>query len=734
MRALRYVSASTALLLSARGDAQRPTTTVPRSVHGVVVARGVPLSLVNVFDLETLEGTLTDSSGRFRIAVADSTRRTVRVTARRVGFRPVDTTVTIADSVVLRLQAITDLAVITVQAGQYTSSAERTATLTPLEVATTPGTNADVLSAIKTLPGVQNADEGNGVFVHGGDATETRTFVDGAPLFSPYQVEAPTGSVAGTINPFLLDRITFSSGGFGAMWGNALSGIVDLRTQGRPAASFVNGNASIIGAAVSGGLSLNRGLGVAATLSASDLTALLAMNGNPRAFAPAPRGGAVSGTAAWQYRSRGVVKVFALRQDNRLGIPVADAGFDDTFSSARTSDVAVASWRSESDARRSSASVSTSGLRREEAFGAYRQESTLRTQHAGVESTVMRGERLAVTGGAELEHQSAHIFTRFPLRAYDRSPSAPTFVSQSAFRGVRGAAFVSVDTRPWSTVQLVVGLRSDRSAFATRQTIDPRLSMAWAVRPAVTVTAAWGDQHQTVDPALLDRVPRRAPVPAVHSRMAIGGVQFGDGAALLRIEAWSRRYDSVVALTRDYMTVAGLRGSASGVDLFARHDGPWKSRWRATYSAAQSRRTDPNTLHDAAAPFDVPHTVTVVSERAWSGGWSASAAWRFASGRPFTDVVRAQRDPVTDRYIPVYGAPGGLRLPSFQRLDASISRARPLGGGRFAVGYAGITNVFNAGNVFGYTWSRDYAQRLEIPSSYNRSLFVGMNLSLSHTP
>lgn len=713
-------------------QAQMPS----RQVNGVVVGRGAPLGQVNVFDIETLDGAVTDSAGRFRIVVSDSARTKVRIAARRVGFRALDTTATVGESVVLMLSPITDLAAINVVAGQYTSSAARTATLTPLEVATTPGTNADINSAIKTLPGVQNADEGNGVFVHGGDATETKTFVDGAPLFSAYQFDAPTGSVAGTINPFLLDRITFSSGGFGSMWGNALSGIIDLRTQGRPAASFVNANVSAVGAAVSGGLALPHGVGLASTLSMTDLRALFAVNGNPRAFDPAPRGAVGSGTASWNYSRSGIVKLFALRQTNRLGVPVSDPAFDGTFSSKRTSDLAVASWRESRGRWRSSASASTTGLDRNETYGAYAQHNTLRSYQLHGETVFERSDRFALTVGADVERLSAFFDGRFPVREYDRAPGAPT--AQSSFdRGaVRDAQFISAETRPASKVQLIVGARTDRSGFTSERSFDPRTSLAWALSSHVTVTAAWGVYHQVADPAFLDRLALSAQrsLAPLRSEMTIGGVQFGEASSLLRVEGWSKQYENLSALTRNYVTVTGLRGHAKGVDVFARQDGPLGSKWRVTYSGAQSRRVDPNTGIEAPASFDVQHSLTVVGERTWRAGWSVGAAWRYASGRPYTDVTSARLDATTLRYVPSYGAPNAERAPEFHRLDLSVSRAKPFGAGRFAVVFAGITNLLNTNNLFGYTWSRDYSQRLPVRSAYNRSVFVGMNLSLSNTP
>ena len=130
---------------------------------------------------------------------------------------------------------------ITVQAGAYKAGNERGATLTALEVVSTPGATADVARAMQTLPGVQNVDEGTGLFVRGGDVSETKVLLNNVVMLSPYNYETPTGNYTVTVNPFLLDGIFFSSGGFGARYGNILSGVADLRTAGRPTQSSETG-------------------------------------------------------------------------------------------------------------------------------------------------------------------------------------------------------------------------------------------------------------------------------------------------------------------------------------------------------------------------------------------------------------------------------------------------------------------------------------------------------------
>jgi hypothetical protein len=104
-------------------------------------------------------------------------------------------------------------------------------TLHSLDVYTTPGASADILRAIQTFPGVAAMDDGSGLFVRGGDVGETTILLDQATVVHPYKFESPTGGYFGTIPPFLVGGTYFSSGGFSARYGNALSGILAMESM-----------------------------------------------------------------------------------------------------------------------------------------------------------------------------------------------------------------------------------------------------------------------------------------------------------------------------------------------------------------------------------------------------------------------------------------------------------------------------------------------------------------------
>ncbi|HEY0931604.1 MAG TPA: carboxypeptidase regulatory-like domain-containing protein, partial [Gemmatimonas sp.] len=271
------------------------TTTLTGRVH---TSDGRVLAGVVVMILETLEETHTGTDGRFLLT--STHRGAATVVARAVGFVPATADVTMPSDSVLAFRLAPSPPTLTqfvvVAAGEYTIGTGQTASLKPLEVAQTPGAAANIARAIQTLPGAQNVDEGTGLFVRGGDVTETRVLVDDAWLLSPVRFDNPTGHTTATINPFLLERTVFSSGGFGVPYGNALSGLVRMESAATPSHRTASLSASIGGASAAFGARLHPRVGVRASAGLNSLAALTATFGQAQPYEPPPRSGDLSGS------------------------------------------------------------------------------------------------------------------------------------------------------------------------------------------------------------------------------------------------------------------------------------------------------------------------------------------------------------------------------------------------------------------------------------------------------
>src|SRR5262245_51399685 len=138
------LAACLAVLGAGSVTAQSSVLAPTRTVRGVVLGPDArPLDAATVFLIETLEGVVTHEDGRFAIPTTATGPLTVIV--HRLGFSEHRRLIVEGDTsaLVITLEPSgVSLAPVVVQAGQYTASEERGATLTPLEVVTTPGTAA----------------------------------------------------------------------------------------------------------------------------------------------------------------------------------------------------------------------------------------------------------------------------------------------------------------------------------------------------------------------------------------------------------------------------------------------------------------------------------------------------------------------------------------------------------------------------------------------------------------
>lgn len=696
-----------------------------RLVRGTVHAvDGAPIAGADVFLIETLEGTTSDSAGRFTIRT--TLRGAATIVARRIGFAPtqrkIDTAAADSFNLTLERQAPV-LAPITVSAGAYTAGSERGASLTAIQVASTPGVTADIARAIQTLPGVQNVDEGTGLFVRGGDVSETRVILNDIVMIAPYNYETPTGNYTVTVNPFLLDGIFFSSGGFGARYGNVLSGIADLRTQGRPAQTSVIGTAGLAAVSVGLNLSLPEGTGVRATATKSDTRPLFALNGSTRSYSPAPNGTDLSGSAIWKYRPTAELKSFGIVRHSALGIESSDPSSSGVYAADVRNAMYQAGWKDVFGPVAPTLSVSYAQTRRDEEFGGFALGDAERSTQLFMQAAWSVASAVTLRAGGDAEWRSAHFVGRVP--------SAGLTAFDSKTHGSRNGVFAESDLQPLHRLRLVTGLRSDRSTFTGVRTLDPRISAALRVGKNATITSAWGVYHQVSDPLYFDAALGDPGLAPMSARQAVIGAQIGENSHIARVELYDKRYSDLAQLTADNFVVGGGTGASRGVDVFLKGDIPGVIGGRFSYSFVDARRTDPASGIRARASFDVTHSVTLVADKSLGLGMSLSGALRYATGKPHTPVTGATFDQSSNRWVPTYGAPFSLRLPPLQRVDLSISRFMPLSPRSFLVLFASVNNLFDRVNVYEYRYNVDYTERIPVRSLFNRSFYIGGSISFA---
>ena len=150
-------------------------------------------------------------------------------------------------------EAFSQMNAVTITAGTFEAGDKKQAvTITPLDMVTTAGANGDVYGALQSLPGTTTNGESGRLFVKGGDSEESQTYIDGSLVYVPYNSSAPNLSTRGRFNPFMFKGTIFSTGGYSAEYGQALSSVLLLNTNDMPAEDQLDLSFMSIGLGLSG--------------------------------------------------------------------------------------------------------------------------------------------------------------------------------------------------------------------------------------------------------------------------------------------------------------------------------------------------------------------------------------------------------------------------------------------------------------------------------------------------
>lgn len=698
----------------------------------VVDRNGDPVAHTSVIDRETLDAARTDDDGTFTIELPESGSVTFAVVAP--GKEAVDRAVELKqdEPLVLRLELVAtpqlSMDAVTVGAPRAAASTStRGAAMTALDVVTLPGAAAGINRALQTLPGVQNVDEGDALFVRGGDYWETGAFINGSLFPSAVRLEAPTGTFVGTVNAFLTKSITFTAGGFGARYGNLLSGVVALDTQDAPVLSEGTLNVGLGAFSIGGATPLGKTAGIRFAATSFDLEPSMKLNGSNFHFEPPPKGSDVSGSVVWNYRPGAQLKFFAIQQANHLGVQVDEPSYQGLYTQYQRNRFAVLSLKDSAGPIALSASASAGMGHSTEKFGDLEVETRLPTTRSSVQGTYSQISDVAITAGAEYERTGLRMIGRKPASFDALAPGAAGTDVQARVDGVRDGAFVEADWIATDRLHIVSGVRTDCSTLTGERTVDPRLSINYRIRDGVILAGSGGVYHQVADILFYNPGLSGGGLPAMRATHEIVGLQIGEGTRQLRLEAYRKDYDSLIQFTQSRTVSRNGTGSSQGIDLFAKYPLPLGVSARVTMSLLDAQRTDPETGLLSRASFGIRNSTTVILTRNFSGGYQTGISWRAASGRPYTEIVGASYDENRHVFTPTYASPYAGRLPAYQRFDFNISKIKQQTPKVMTVWYVALSNILGEDNVSGYTYSADYTERKAKPSLFNRSVYFGLS-------
>ena len=202
-----------------------------------------PLSGASISLENSYSGTTSATDGSFSFLTTDtgSTKILITLTGYKSFEEPIIIgTIPLVFYVILK-ESVTELQAVVITAGSFEASDKKRGTvLKSIDIVTTAGQQADIAAALKTLPGAQQVGETEGLFVRGGTGAETKVFIDGLMVSNPFYSSVPDIAQRGRFSPLLFKGTLFSTGGYSAQYGQALSSALVLESLDLPIRSESN--------------------------------------------------------------------------------------------------------------------------------------------------------------------------------------------------------------------------------------------------------------------------------------------------------------------------------------------------------------------------------------------------------------------------------------------------------------------------------------------------------------
>ncbi len=703
-------------------------------VAGVVVDRaGKPVEYATVAAPALKRGTATDEQGAFAL---DLPPGPAVIEAQQIGYEHLRLGVTVAEGLApLRLvlrEAAVPLAEVTISTSSFGKTGKSEgAVVRRADIVTTPGGAADIFQSLRALPGLNAPNDGAALYVRGGDPRETTIRLDHGEIGHPYHWEGASGGLFSAIDTYMIESAFFSTGGFSARYGGALSGVLDIQTQDPVNLKTVSLGANLAGEAASTTWSLVPGtLSLVGSLARSAPGPLLKLYGTPREYASPPTSLNGASKLTYRYSQTGRLALLYLESHDQVRVTSEFLNTAALYSRQATSRLGSLRFQDVLGGTlvlRGQVSGQWYDSRWD--FGPTAAAQTERNGQASVDAVWPLGTRHELAFGGIAHRYDTAIAGRFAADSTDLLPGAPTRERSSRPVVDDPGVYLEDKLRLWGPLYATLGARLDHASTPGVWTSDPRAALAWRVDAHQSVRIAAGRYHQLPDPRLLDPVygnPRLGSLAADH---AIAGYEWQSDAANLRVELYHKRYRDLV--TNDAATYYANRGHgyARGVDVFLQGSHRWLTGW-VSYGYLDSKRQELDDPREVRSRYGTGHSVTLVARYQASTTLQLGAKYNYTTGRPITAVIGRSFDAARGIWRPVFGEHNAEQLPDYNRLDLRLTRlfsipaAWSVPASSVCAFYIEGLNVLGLRNVQDVVYSSDYAQSRQIDSVFSRRFLV----------
>lgn len=692
---------------------------------------------------ETYDGATSDSAGNFSFTTTEKGSHVLIISA--IGFKQVEQLITIAGepqtiNAVLK-EEINELRAVTVTAGSFAAGDNKRAVtvLNSIDVATVGGGNADITSAIKTLPGAQQIGEQEGLFVRGGAGYETKQFIDGTLVNNPYFSSIPDIASRGRFSPFLFKGTVFSAGGYSALYGQALSSALILESIDLPEKSAANASISplFLGAGFQE-LDKKKTASWGVNYGYTNLIAYFNIVKQKPDFFKMPEIHTADANFRIKTKSGGFVKYYTTFASSNIGLRRQDIdslNLKDAFKIKNLNWYNNLSWR-ENLGNGWKMNLGSSFSTNKDNINQQLQDQNNKLVDAANGPFWMRYKNFVLEKTDDLAQVKA-VFEKklagisaLRFGAEYWYGNTQTTYNDSVYKLKDNLVSVFAETDIYLTNNLAakLGARFENSSIIDKVNLAPRASLAYKVGEGASVSAAYGIFYQKPENQQLMYTRNLGYTRADHY---IINYQKSANDRIFRVEAFYKKYHDLVKsvpLDYQYSTYNNSGdGYAQGIELFFRDKKSIKNfDYWISYSYLDTKRNYLNYTQSLQPSFAADHTASLVLKRFvldWKTGFNFT--YSYATGRPYYNLqLNADNKTYTI-------ADRGKTKP-FSNLGFSCNYVPSVGktnAKSFLVIVASVTNVLGTKQIYGYNYSYNGMNKQEINPPANRFYFIGAFIS-----
>jgi hypothetical protein len=696
----------------------------------------IPGASISIRD--SYDGATTDSSGVFSFSTTDKGPQILLVSA--IGYKPFEQNITLdGKTITLAIELREDfneMKAVVITAGSFEASDRKraVAVLNSIDVVTTASANADITGALKTLPGAQQVGETEGLFVRGGTAAETKIFIDGTLVNRFFYSTAPNIAGYGRFNPFLFKGTVFSTGGYSALYGQALSSAVILESIDLPERTSATLGISIL--SLDGGYQHPNKKKTASwgiNYNFTHLGPAFAVLKQKQDYSTPPIYHNAEGNFRIKTSKTGMLKyygVFSASKFNFTTPSIDSTGYYDRFGLRNTYTYHNLAWKESLGGSWKLMAGASYSNNRDEIVSSLQNGEGNDVTLTGLEfknfNIVPVGNY--ANGKAVIEKRLSGLSAfRFGTE-YNYSREETGFNGNGvSFSGTLKehikSLFAEADIYLTNSLAAKLGARAEHSSLLGKTNLAPRASLAYRTGKKSQASLAYGIFYQNPEMRYLPSPNNLRFMRADHY---IAQYQLTTNERVFRAEVYYKKYHDLVktGFSNGREGVAlnnnGF-GDAKGFEFFWRDKKTIKNfDYWISYSYLDTKRDFLNFPFATRPNFAAKHTASLIMKKfvlPWKTGFNA--AYNYASSRPYYNIVYTSGS---------YKFTDMGDVPDYHNVSFSVNYIPSIGkqnAKSFAVYVLSVSNILNLKQTYGYQYSYNGARKEAIVPPSRMFIFIG---------